>query len=366
MGLMPEIGQDLGITNPQVGHLISAYALGVVAGAPLLAVTAARLRRRTLLLSLMLLFAAGNFASVLVPGYETIWLMRFISGLPHGAYLGVAALVAASLVAPNRRGQAIGRVMLGLTVAALLGNPLATWLGQWLGWRAAYTAVGVIGLITVAMVHRYVPEPHNMKVSSPRAELGALRNEQLWMTLAIGAVGFGGLFAVFSYIAPMLTEVTQVSPTWVPVGLALFGCGMIVGNVGGGWLADRALSRSIGIVLVWSILVLGLIPFTAPYPWLIFPNLLLVGTSVALVAPLQIRLMDVAADSQALAASLNHSAFNIANALGAWLGGIAIAGGHGLASTGWVGAYLAAGGLIVFALSLWRSAHKKRTALVST
>jgi len=360
MGLMPEVGANLGVSEPEVGHLISAYALGVVIGAPLLAILAARMPRRRLLLMLMLMFAVGNFASVLVPGYVPVLLMRFVSGLPHGAYFGVAALVAASMVAPNRRGQAIGRVMLGLTTAALIGNPLATWLGQWLGWRSAFASVGAIGLLTWLLVRAWVPEPHNLKTSSPMQELGGLRSEQVWMTLGIGAVGFGGMFAVFSYVAPTLTQVTGLAASWVPIALAVFGAGMIVGNIGGGWLADRALMPAIAIVLTWTIVVLAMFPFTAPHPWLMFINIFFVGSTVALANPLQIRLMDVAADAQTLAASLNHSAFNAANALGAFLGGWAIKQGYGWTSTGWVGAGLAMGGMVVFLLSLWRQSHLGR------
>ncbi|MBJ7262711.1 MAG: MFS transporter [Burkholderiaceae bacterium] len=360
MGLMPDVGVDLAITEPQVGHLISAYAMGVVVGAPVLAILGARMPRRRLLMVLMAMFAVGNFMSILVPGYLPIMAMRFASGLPHGAYFGVAALLAASMVGPTQRGRAIGQVMLGITLSALIGNPLATWLGQWLRWRAAFALVGAIGLLTMLLVTLLVPEPHNERPSSARGELSALRNGQMWMLLAIGAVGFGGLFSVFSYIAPTLTQVTLLDKSWVPVGLALFGMGMIGGNLVGGWLADRALIPSIGIVLVWSIVVLSALPFTAPHAWLALPNMLLVGSCVALVSPLQIRLMDVAADAQTLAASLNHSAFNVANALGAWLGGMAIAHGYGWTSTAWVGAALAAGGLVIFALSLWQTARARR------
>ena len=360
MGLMPQVGVDLAVSEPDVGHLISAYALGVVVGAPLLAILAARMPRRRLLLLLMLMFALGNFASVTVPGYLPVLLMRFVSGLPHGAYFGVAALVAASMVAPNRRGQAVGRVMLGLTTAALIGNPLATWLGQWLGWRAAFACVGAIGLLTWLLVRAWVPEPHNIKASSPMQEMRGLRSEQIWMTLAIGAIGFGGMFAVFSYVAPTLTQVTGLGSAWVPVALAVFGAGMIVGNIGGGWLSDRALMPAIAIILGWTFAVLAIFPFTAPYPALMFINIFLVGTTVALANPLQIRLMDVAADAQTLAASLNHSAFNAANALGAFLGGWAIKQGYGWTSTGWVGAVLALCGMAVFLLALWRQHHLGR------
>lgn len=364
MGLMPEVGTNLAVSEPEVGHLISAYALGVVVGAPLLAILAARMARKTLLLMLMLMFAAGNFASVAVPGYLPVLAMRFVSGLPHGAYFGVAALVAASMVAPNRRGQAVGRVMLGLTSAALIGNPLATWLGQWLGWRAAFGCVGAIGLLTWVLVRAWVPETTNLKASSPMQELGGLRSEQIWITLAIGAIGFGGMFAVFSYVAPTLTQVTGLGASWVPVALAVFGAGMIVGNIGGGWLSDRALMPAIAIILGWTFVVLAIFPFSAPYPWLMFINIFLVGTTVALANPLQIRLMDVAADAQTLAASLNHSAFNAANALGAFLGGWAINQGYGWTSTGWVGAGLAMCGMAVFLLALWRTQHLGRQVRV--
>ncbi|WP_421446615.1 MFS transporter, partial [Agrobacterium tumefaciens] len=203
---------------------------------------------------------------------------RFIAGLPHGAYFGVAALVAASMVAPNKRGQAIGRVMLGLTVAALIGNPLATGLGQWLGWRYAFAAVGGIAVITLVLLHRFLPAAAAGASSSPLAELGALKREQVWLTLGIGAVGFGGLFAVFSYIAPTLTEVTGLSTHTVPIALGVFGLGMIIGNIVGGALADRALTATIGGVLVWSVLVLALFPLMATQPWSAFLSILLIGT----------------------------------------------------------------------------------------
>lgn len=250
MGLMPDVGLDLAINEPQVGHLISAYALGVVVGAPILAILGARMPRRRLLLMLMAIFAVGNFLSITVPGYLPIMAMRFASGLPHGAYFGVAALLAASTVGPKQHGRAIGQVMLGITLLALVGNPAATWLGQWLSWRAAFALVGAIGVLTIALVAWLVPEPHATRRHSARADLSALGNGQMWMTLAIGAVGFGGLFSVFSYIAPTLTQVTGLAKSWVPVGLTLFGVGMIMGNLAGGWLADRALIPSIGIVLV--------------------------------------------------------------------------------------------------------------------
>lgn len=358
MGLLPNIAADLGLTAPEVGHLISAYALGVVIGAPLIAVLAARLPRRMLLIVLMGVFAAGNLASALAPSYGSVMLFRFLSGMPHGAYFGVAALVAASMVEPAKRGQAVGRVMLGLTVAVLIGNPLAVWLGQVWSWRAAFAAVSVIGVITMLLVRATLPDGPASRLNSPMRELSALRLEQVWLTLGIGAIGFGGLFSVVSYIAPTLMEVSGVSPGMVPFALSFVGVGMIVGNVIGGWLADQALMPAIGVLLVWNVLVLILFTFVAGSPWAAMIGVMLIGSGVAIGPPLQIRLMDAAPHAQTLAASLNHSAFNMANALGAWLGGLAIAGGYGWTSTAWVGAALALGGLAIFGVAVWRMPAK--------
>ena len=354
MGLLPEVARDLGVTIPQAGHVITAYALGVVVGAPVLAVLAANWPRRALLVALMALFAAGNFASALAPGYLLMNVMRLLTGLPHGTYFGVAALMAASLAPPNRRASAVGLVMLGLTSATLAGVPLAAWLGQHLGWRAAFVLVGVIAVAAIVLIHRGVPDDPAPHGASPLRELGALARTQVWLTLGIAAIGFGGMFAVFSYVKPLLTDVTGMTLDAVPMVLALFGGGMVAGNLVGARLADKALMPTIGGLLVWSALVLGAIPFTAPYTLAICVNIFLLGTVVALGPALQIRLMDTAGDAQTLAAALNHSAFNMANALGAWLGGEAIASGLGWTSTGPVGVLLAFGGLAVFGVSVWR------------
>ncbi|HEY8977294.1 MAG TPA: MFS transporter [Burkholderiaceae bacterium] len=353
MGLLPEVARDLGVTIPQAGHVITAYALGVVVGAPVLAVLAASWPRRALLIALMALFAAGNFASALAPGYLSMNLMRLLAGLPHGTYFGVAALMAASLAPPGRRASAVGLVMSGLTSATLAGVPLAAWLGQHLGWRAAFVLVGAIAVLAIVLIRRGVPDDPAPHGASPLRELGALARTQVWLTLGIAAIGFGGMFAVFSYVKPLLTEVTGLPLDGVPLVLALFGAGMVGGNLVGARLADKALMPTIGGLLVWSALVLGAIPFTAPYTVAICINVFLLGTVVALGPALQIRLMDTAGDAQTLAAALNHSAFNIANALGAWLGGAAIAAGLGWTSTGPVGVLLAFGGLVVFAASAW-------------
>ncbi|RYZ04196.1 MAG: MFS transporter [Comamonadaceae bacterium] len=352
MGLLPEVAQDIGVTIPQAGHVISAYALGVVIGAPVLAVLAAAWPRRLLLVALMAVFAAGNFASAMAPGYLSLNLLRFATGLPHGTYFGVAALVAATLAEPGRRAQAVGLVMLGLTGATLVGVPIAAGLGQWFGWRAAFVFVGAIGVLAVAMLHRDVPDLRAAQDASPWRELDALRRKQVWLTLGIAAIGFGGMFSVFSYVKPTLIEVAGLPLGGVPFVLALFGLGMVSGNLVGARLADRSLMRTIGGLLVWSAVVLAGFSFAAHHIATAAVAVFLIGTIVAIGPALQIRLMDVAGDAQTLAAALNHSAFNMANALGAWLGGVAITAGLGWTSTGWVGALLAVAGFCIFLVSL--------------
>ena len=297
----------------------------------------------------MLVFALGNFASAAAPGYAWLNVLRFAAGMPHGTYFGVAALVAAGLAAPGQRARAIGLVMTGLTLATLLGVPLAAWLGQLFGWRAAFVLVGAMALLAAALIHREVPAMAAPPGASPLRELGALRNKQVWLTLGIGAIGFGGLFAVFSYVKPTMIEVAGLPLAGVPVVLALFGLGMVVGNVLGSRLADRALMPTVGGMLVWSIVVLVAYVFTAQSVVLGSINIFLIGTTVAICPALQLRLMDVAGEAQVLAAALNHSAFNLANALGAWVGGLAISAGLGWTSSGWVGALLALAGLGVSA-----------------
>lgn len=348
MGLMPNVAQGLGISEPQVGHVISTYALGVVVGAPLLAILGSRLFRRHLLLLLMSFFALGNFASAMAPDYHSLMLFRFIAGLPHGAYFGVAMLVAASMVAPNQRAKAVSRVLAGLTIAMLIGNPIATWLGQWLSWRWAFGLVGLIALLTVLLVAIFLPLDRNEPRNNPMRELRDFNRKPVWLALAISSIGFAGMFCVFSYLAPTLLEVTGVSEYWIPVGLAAFGLGGIVGNVFGGWLFDKLRFKAIAWLLLWSIFVLLVFPFATHSLWTILPAAFAVGTMVSLSPALQTHLMDVAADAQTLAAASNHSAFNVANALGPWLGGLAISAGLGWTSTGYIGAATGAVGLLVF------------------
>ncbi|MBY5865512.1 MFS transporter [Rhizobium leguminosarum] len=361
MGLLPNVAETFSVTTPQAGYVISAYALGVVVGAPVIAVLAAKMARRTLLLTLMLIFAAGNISSAMAPTFESFTLLRFVSGLPHGAYFGVAALVAASMVPAHRRARAVGRVMLGLTVATLLGTPLTTFFGQSLDWQVAFFSVGVLGLLTVALIWFYVPKDRVSAEAGFLRELGAFRRPQVWLTLGIAAVGYGGMFAMFSYIASTTTEVAMLPEAAVPIMLVLFGVGMNAGNFIGSWLADKSLLGTIGGSLIYNIVVLTTFSLTAANPYMLGLSVFLVGCGFAAGPALQTRLMDVAADAQTLAAASNHSAFNIANAIGAWLGGLVIAGGYGFAATGYVGAALSFLGLFVFAASL-RLERRDRSA----
>ncbi|MBY5588902.1 MFS transporter [Rhizobium leguminosarum] len=364
MGLLPNVAETFSVTTPQAGYVISAYALGVVVGAPVIAVLAAKMARRTLLLALMLIFAAGNISSAMAPTFESFTLLRFVSGLPHGAYFGVAALVAASMVPAHRRARAVGRVMLGLTVATLLGTPLTTFFGQSLDWQVAFFSVGVLGLLTVALIWFYVPKDRVSAEAGFLRELGAFRRPQVWLTLGIAAVGYGGMFAMFSYIASTTTEVAMLPETAVPIMLVLFGVGMNAGNFIGSWLADKSLLGTIGGSLIYNIVVLTTFSLTAANPYLLGLSVFLVGCGFAAGPALQTRLMDVAADAQTLAAASNHSAFNIANAIGAWLGGLVIAGGYGFAATGYVGAALSFLGLFVFAASLRLERRDRSTQAV--
>ncbi|MCC8914660.1 MFS transporter [Xanthomonas euvesicatoria] len=365
MGLMTQIAQGLQITEPQVGHVISAYALGVVVGAPLLAILGARWPRRTLLLLLMVFYALGNVASALAPSYHAMLLCRFIAGLPHGAYFGVASLVAASISPPNQRATAVGRVLLGLSVALLVGNPLATWLGQIVSWRWAYASVSVIALGTVAAVAVLLPPQPEEPRQQPLRELRAFNQPQVWLALAIGAVGFSGMFCVFSYLAPTLTAVTGVTAARIPLAMVAFGVGGVLGSILGGWLFDRMQFRAVPVLLLWSVVVMLTFPLAAQSGVWVFVSIVAVGTMGALAPALQTRLMDVAAEAQTLAAASNHAAFNTANALGPWLGGMAITAGWGWTSTGYVGAATALGGLLVYAAAVWQERHRQRAVLTN-
>jgi len=354
MGLLPDIATTMGISEPSAGHMISAYALGVVVGAPTIAALAARVPRRMLLLALMVAFTLGNLGTVFAPSFNELVASRFVAGLPHGAYFGVAALVAAHLAEPGKRAKAVAMVMMGLSVANVVGVPVATWIGQALGWRSAFTLVAVIGALTVAALVLWMPRLDAMPTTSPITELGALRRSQVWMTLFVGIVGFGGMFAVYTYIASTLTDVAGLARAFVPVALMIYGLGMVVGNYAGGWLADRYQLKGTFVGLAATAVFLAVFVVAAHNPITALLLVFLIGASGSSVVPgLQTRLMDVAEDAQTLAASLNHAAFNLANAIGAAVGGAVIAAGFGYTAPAAVGSGLAVAGLGVLATAMW-------------
>jgi len=352
MGLLPQLAAGVGVSIPTAGHLISAYAVGVVVGAPLIAVLGARLPRRELLVGLMAVFLAGNAASALAVDFGTLTAARFLAGLPHGAYFGVASLVAADMVTPARRGRAVSKVMLGLAVANVVGVPAATWLGQQAGWRSAYWLVSALAALTAVLVLWLVPHVTANRGASGRGELSAFKDLQVLLTLLAGAIGFGGMFAMYTYIAPTVTEVAGLPEGRVPIYLLVFGLGMVVGTALAGRLADWSVFRS---MLLGSLAMgLALVAFTWTAQWFL-PGLLtafvISVVSSVLVVGLQMRLMQVAGDAQTVGAAMNHASLNIANALGAWLGGVVVAAGFGYTATSWVGAGLSLAGLAVLLVS---------------
>ncbi|MGI3781925.1 MAG: MFS transporter [Janthinobacterium lividum] len=354
MGLLPQIAAGVGVSIPTAGHLISAYALGVVVGAPLIAAVAARMPRRQLLLVLMLVFLVGNAASAFATSFGFLLVARFVSGLPHGAYFGVASVVAAALVQPNRRASAVARVMLGLTVSNIVGVPLATWAGQHLGWPALYIAVAVLAFGCLVAVSTWVPPVRiGDGNATVRSELSALARPQVWFALVTGMVSFGGMFATYAYISPTVMTLAGLSETGVVWVLAAFGIGSTVGTLLGGRLADRALVPALFAGLVSIGVVLAVFGFLATTPVGAFLAVFLLGASGSFMMPaLQTRLMDVAAGGQSLAAALMHSTLNIANAVGAWLGGVVLAAGYSYAWPSRISTVLPVLGIIVFAIGL--------------
>jgi DHA1 family inner membrane transport protein len=354
MGLLPDIATGLGISEPTAGHVISEYALGVVVGAPLIAALTARMARKPLLLGLIAVFTLGNLASALAPSYETLMVARFVAGLPHGAFFGVAAMVAAHLMGPQNRAKAVAHVMCGLTVATVIGVPVASWLGQALGWRSAFGLVVAVGIGTLAALSYWLPQRlRSMHSTSPLTELGALRRVQVWLALLVGMIGFGGMFAVYTYISTTMTDVAGLPRALVPVALMVFGFGMVVGNLVGGRLADQSVIRALYLSMGALGTVLAVFVLASHNPFTALVVLFGIGAAGSAVAPaLQTRLMDVAHDAQTLAAALNHSALNIGNATGAWVGGLVIAAGYGYTAPAAAGALLAGAGLLVLTISI--------------
>lgn len=354
MGLLPEVANDLDISIPTAGHLVSAYALGVVIGAPLLAAVTARMPRRTVLIGLMALFVAGNALSAFAPDYHWLVAARFLSGLPHGAFFGVGAVVATSMVAPERKARSVSLMFLGLTMANVAGVPVATLMGQHLGWRATFLGVSTIGLAAMAALALLIPrgKAHAAPAAGLRDELAALRSLPVWLALGTTVAGFGALFAAYSYITPMLTDAAGYADASVTVLLALFGVGATVGNLLGGRLADHSMRRTLFGGLLSLAVVLALFPLLMSTAWSAALAVMLLGMAAFVTgSPLNLMVMEKASSAPSLASSANQAAFNLANAGGAWIGGLALAAGFGLTSPALVGAALAVLGLGVAAVA---------------
>ncbi|WP_136052524.1 MFS transporter [Microbacterium sp. K36] len=361
MGLLPNIAADLlpsvwassqEEALSQAGWLISLYALGVVVGAPTIAGFVARYPRHRVMIVLALALTVFNALTVVLPTFELVGVSRFLAGLPHGAYFGIGALVAADVMGPGNRAKGVAFILTGLTVANVVGVPLGTFLGQEWGWRAAFAVVGLVFALATVFIALFVPAHPGNPGRTMRAELGVFRIGQVWFTLGVGAIGFGGFFAVYSYIAPLVTEVAG-SPDWVvPIVLVLMGLGMTGGNLVGGHLADIDLRRTLLLGLAAMAVVFALLAVLSS--WIVTLSLVvvLVGFVSSVLSPtIQTRLMDVAGDNQSIAAAMNHSALNIGNSLGAFLGGIVIAIGWGFTAPAWTGAVLAVAGLLIALVS---------------
>ena len=366
MGLLPDIAGGIGVSIPQAGHVVSAYALGVVVGAPLIAALGARVGRKRLLVGLMVVFALGNVLSALAGSYWMLMGARFLSGLPHGAFFGIGAVVAAAMVAPDRRARAVSMMMVGLPVANVIGVPLTTLMGQRLGWQAPYLAVAGLAIATLLAVRLWVPRQPVGSDVNVRSELSALSRPQVWRALLVGMVGFGGMFATYSFIAPTMTTLAGFTPAQVTIVLAVYGVGMTIGTVLGGRLADWNLMPSMYGSMIAILIILSVFGWAAQTKAGALAVVVLLGMSASVLVPtLQTRLMDVAHEGQSLAASLNHSTLNVANALGAWLGSVVLAAGYGYEWPSRVGALLAVAGLVLAVVSGRMDARSNKRELVA-
>jgi DHA1 family inner membrane transport protein len=353
MSLLEEIAGSIHRSNATTSHIITAYAFGVVVGAPVIVSLGARLPKRELAIALILALGVGNAITAVASGYLPVLVARFISGLPHGAYFGVASLLAASLVRPEFKGRAVSSVMLGLSVATVVGVPASTALGLTLGWRSAYWVVLAITIASAIMIYAFVPHSPANHEASVRGELSALKRPQVLFAVSAGMVGFGGLFAMYSYIAPLVTKVAHQSDAWIPWFALAFGIGSVIGSWAAGMLADWNVERSVLYGFVATAAALVAFFFAAPHlvPAMIMVFAVAVISSVVAIN-LQMRLMHAAGEAQMLGAALNHSALNTANGLGAWLGSVAISAGYGYRAASLVGAGLAVAGVTIFAVGM--------------
>ena len=353
MGLLPYFSADLGITEPQAGHVISAYALGVVVGAPLTSILGAKLPRRRYLAGLMAFYAVMNLLAAALPGLTTLTIMRFLAGLPHGGFLGVGMLYAADALPKGQRARGAAQVLMGLTVANIIGVPLAGWMGQTIGWRWGFALPGLVAMASAWLILKVAPRVGGNPDAKPWDELQALSNPRVLWLLGVAAIGCGGLFSVYAYLTAAILQTTE-APNWaIPLTLTVFGIGGTLGT----WAAGRVTEqlgqvRAAYFYLAAMAVTQGFASFAVgSWPLMVLSSFLLAAGS-GLVIPLQTRLMDVAGKAQNMAAAMNHAAFNAANALGPFLAGIALAKGLGYASNGLVGIALTATGAVILTLAL--------------
>ncbi|CRM89116.1 Inner membrane transport protein YdhP [Pseudomonas sp. 22 E 5] len=364
MGMLPTIANDLGVSIPTAGLLVSAYALGVLLGAPLMILTTGKIPRRHLLVGLMAIFTLGNVMSALATGYYDLLIARVITSLNHGAFFGVGSIVAASVVAPDKRAGAVAAMFMGLTLATIGGVPLATWFGELLGWRTAFWGIGGLGLVTMVALWFALPNLPLPKSDGVLAEIKVLGRGSVLAALALTVVGSSAMFTVFTYIAPILSNQTHASTPFITAMLVLFGVGLTLGNIWGGKAADRSIDRTLIVSLSALILVLLAFAFLMRWPIPAAVSILIWGiASFAVVPPLQMRVMEAAKDAPNLASAVNIGAFNFGNAIGAAVGGAVINAGLGYPAISLAGAAMAGLGLLMVVTFAWGSRARMAAAV---
>ncbi|MFP3755842.1 MULTISPECIES: MFS transporter [Cupriavidus] len=359
MGLLQQFAAGLELDLTTATHAIEAYALGVVLGGPAVTILAAKLNRKHLLLALMGVFVLGNVLSSVATGLVSFTLARFLSGIPQGAYFGAGAVVASYIVGPGQGGRAFALVMTGLTVATIVGSPLATLMGQTLGWRNAYLAVSALGLLSLVALWAWVPRSSALDGGPVLQELRALNSPAVWAMVAVAALGVASIFAVYTFIGPFVTDGARLGEHWIPIALALFGVGMTLGNVLGGWLADRHPTRGVAAGFGSALVAMALLAMGGQNAGVLMAGLFAVGATMMVAIPtIQVRLTQAAPDAPTLMGAMNLAALNVANAIGAWTGGQAIAQGHGLLSAVWAGFALTLAGLVWFLRISRKQSHQ--------
>ncbi|WP_460128777.1 MFS transporter [Pseudomonas sp. S3_A09] len=364
MGMLPTIANDLGVSIPTAGLLVSAYALGVLLGAPLMILTTGKIPRRHLLVGLMAIFTLGNVMSALATGYYDLLIARVITSLNHGAFFGVGSIVAASVVAPDKRAGAVAAMFMGLTLATIGGVPLATWFGELLGWRTAFWGIGGLGLVTMVALWFALPNLPLPKSDGVLAEIKVLGRGSVLAALALTVVGSSAMFTVFTYIAPILSNETHASTPFITAMLVLFGVGLTLGNIWGGKAADRSIDRTLIVSLSALILVLLAFAFLMRWPIPAAVSILIWGiASFAVVPPLQMRVIEAAKDAPNLASAVNIGAFNFGNAIGAAVGGAVINAGLGYPAISLAGAAMAGLGLLMVVTFAWGARGRMAAAV---